>query len=146
MQTDPYIKFRRGELPAREQSVLAEGFRVHSDEQDAPQYAKRHVSWVRYDEHDAPLAILTADVLWDWLYVDELWVSEDCREEGLGRQLMERAEAFGLAEELQGVWLWTQSWQAEDFYKHLGYEEFTRFENFPKGYSRVGFRKRITSG
>ena len=46
-----------------------------------------------------------------------------------------------------GVWngcqwrLWTQSWQAGGFYQQLGYSEFTRFDDFPKGHSRIGFRK-----
>ena len=56
---------------------------------------------------------------------------------------MQCVEEFAADESLQGVWLWTQSWQAESFYTKLGYEEFTRFENFPKGHTRIGFRKRL---
>jgi hypothetical protein len=54
---------------------------------------------------------------------------------------MALAEEFAAAEKLQGIWLWTQSWQAEGFYRKLDYVEFTRFENFPRGHYRIGFRK-----
>ena len=80
------------------------------------------------------------------MYIDELWVSPASRGGGLGRQLMELAEEFARAQRLQGIWLWTQSWQAEGFYRQLGYSEFTRFDEFPKGHSRIGFRKPLNSG
>ena len=44
----------------------------------------------------------------------------------------EAFEAFGCG---------PQSWQAAAFYDHLGYEEFTRFEHFPEGHERIGFRR-----
>ncbi len=97
--------------------------------------------WVGADNTENVLAVLTADLLWDWLYIDELWTSSAVRGKGYGRQLMELAEEHALSQNLQGIWLWTQSWQAESFYKHLGYQEFARFDNFPKGHARIGFRK-----
>ncbi len=86
-------------------------------------------------------AVLTAELLWDWLYIDELWVSEELRGMGVGRKLMTLAEEFAASENLVGIWLWTQSWQAESFYKGLDYVEFTRFHHFPRGHSRIGLRK-----
>ncbi len=75
------------------------------------------------------------------MYIDELWVSSELRGDGLGTRLMRLAEKFAAKHSLQGIWLWTQSWQAEQFYSQLGYVEFTRFDNFPKGHSRIGYRK-----
>ncbi len=86
----------------------------------------------------------TIHILWDWIYIDELLISSKLRGEGLGRQLMQLAEEFAKSQSLQGVWLWTQSWQAEGFYRQLGYSQFTRFDNFPEGHSRIGFRKKLT--
>jgi hypothetical protein len=57
---------------------------------------------------------------------------------------MQLAEEFAISQSLQGLWLWTQSWQAEGFYKQLGYSQFTRFDNFPRGHWRIGFRKKLT--
>jgi GNAT superfamily N-acetyltransferase len=86
---------------------------------------------------------LTADMLWDWLYIDELWVDDGLRGQGLGRELMAQAEEFARLNRLSGLWLWTQSWQAAGFYQSLAYAEFARFPDFPRGHFRIGFRKCI---
>jgi len=137
------IEFRHGDLTPSERSVVSEGFGTHTDELGAPEYKKERIKWLAFDEGQEIRAALTADILWDWIYIDELWVSPRSRGEGLGRQLMLFAEEFALSQSLQGIWLWTQSWQAEGFYTHLGYNQFTRFDDFPKGYSRTGFRKKL---
>ena len=138
------IEFRRGGLTVSEQSLVSDGFHAHSEELDAPQYQKEHVSWLAHDERNDIRAVLTADILWDWMYINELWVCPDSRGEGLGRRLMQSAEDLAGAQNLAGIWLWTQSWQAEGFYTRLGYSEFTRFDDFPRGHTRTGFRKKLS--
>ena len=138
------IEFHRGELTPSEQVAVSEGFRLQTEELQAPEYIKERVKWLGVDEANDLRAALTADILWDWLYVDELWVCPTLRGAGIGRQLMQLAEAFATSRHICGIWLWTQSWQAEGFYRRLGYREFTRFENFPRGHSRIGLRKRLT--
>ena len=135
------IRFGRGELTTSEQAVVTEGFRAHSVGHEAPDYVKERVKWLAVDERDALRAALTAEIVWDWIYIDELWVSPELRGAGLGRRLMFLAEELATNKRLQGIWLWTQSWQAEGFYRQLGYSEFTRFDDFPRGHSRIGFRK-----
>ena len=138
------IEFRQGDLTSSERSAVSAGFHTHAEEQGAPEYKKDRVTWLAYDEQRDIGAVLTADILWDWIYIDELWISPKLRGEGLGRQLVQLAEEFAISQSLQGLWLWTQSWQAEGFYRQLGYRQFTRFDNFPKGYSRIGFRKKLS--
>ena len=137
------VSFKRAALTESEQAALARGFADHSREANGPEYRKENFKWLAIDEQDDLKAVLTADILWDWIYVDELWVHEELRGQGIGTQLMSLAEEFAVAEELEGIWLWTQSWQAEGFYAALGYEEFARFENCPKGHTRIGFRKEL---
>jgi GNAT superfamily N-acetyltransferase len=137
------IEFHRNALTASEQAVVSEGFREQNEDLDVPEYIRERVKWLAVDELNNTRAALTADILWDWLYVDELWVCPSLRGTGVGRQLMQLAEAFALSRNMCGIWLWTQSWQAEGFYRHLGYHEFTSFENFPRGHSRIGLRKTL---
>lgn len=137
------IEFDRTALSASEKAVVSEGFLAHSLEHDAPEYLKEQIKWIACDDQKTVRAVLAADVLWDWVYVDELWVCPRSRGSGLGRRLMQLAEEFAAAQGLEGIWLWTQSWQAEDFYRQLGYEVFTRFDNFPRGHARIGFRKQL---
>lgn len=135
------IVFSRGDLTVAEQSAVSEGFSEHSKHVAAPEYEKERIKWTVKEEKSGLLGVLTADALWDWLYIDELWISPEIREAGLGKRLMKKAEEYATSENLKGIWLWTQSWQAEGFYKKLGYTEFTRFEDFPRGHCRIGLRK-----
>lgn len=135
------IEFHREGLSVSEQSLVSDGFREHSEEHGGPEYQKARVKWLASDQDNKIQGVLTADILWDWIYIDELWVSPASRGAGLGRQLVSQAEDFAKSQELVGIWLWTQSWQAENFYRRLGYDEFARFDDFPKGHYRVGFRK-----
>ncbi len=139
------IEFCGGKLTESEQATVSEGFRAHSEERGAPEYVKERVKWLGFDDRDGVKAVLTADIVWDWMYVDELWVCPTFRGAGIGRQLMQLAEDFAVSREVSGIWLWTQSWQAEGFYRQLGYSQFTRFDNFPRGHSRIGFRKQLIS-
>ncbi|RJX75566.1 GNAT family N-acetyltransferase [Vibrio sinensis] len=137
------INFAHGALDTQKQQELSEGFESHSETQSAPPYHKEKMNWTVQDENGKLIAALTADLLWEWIYIDELWVDDRCRGSGMGRKLIAKVEQYARDNHLSGLWLWTQSWQAEGFYKQMGFEEFTRFDNFPTGHSRIGLRKTL---
>ncbi|HZS06980.1 MAG TPA: GNAT family N-acetyltransferase [Blastocatellia bacterium] len=59
-----------------------------------------------------------------WLHVDVLWVSEDLRGRGYGRQLLVAAEEEASRRGCRYAELDTFSFQAPDFYLKLGYAVF----------------------
>lgn len=136
----------KGGLSIAEQAIIAAGFARHTSNHSAPPFERKRLVWRAHHRDGTLIGVATADLLWDWIYVDELWVDERCRGSGVGKDLLERVEQYARSREISGIWLWTQSWQAEAFYRHGGYVEFTRFEDFPKGYSRIGFRKDLRMG
>ncbi|WGK80522.1 GNAT family N-acetyltransferase [Vibrio aestuarianus] len=139
------IDFITGALEAQKQGELKAGFESHSQINAAPSYNKERLNWTIQDDNGKLIAALTVDLLWDWLYIDELWVDENYRGTGIGKQLMGKAEEYSKLKKLSGLWLWTQSWQAPVFYQRLGFEEFTRFDDFPIGHSRIGLRKSLSN-
>ncbi len=139
------IELTESALDADEQRLVTAGFEAHSRLYQAPVYESQPLAWKMYSSSKELIAVLTARLLWDWVYIDELFVTEAHRGNGLGKRLMQEAELHAVNDGLAGLWLWTQSWQAEDFYKQLGYEEFCRFPDFPKGYERIGLRKNLAS-
>src|SRR5829696_7053825 len=64
-----------------------------------------------------------------WLFVNLLWVHADLRRGGAGRRLIGDAERHALAFGCHSAWVDTFSFQAPDFYKKLGYEEFARLDD-----------------
>lgn len=91
---------------------------------------------------------LTASTSYGWLLVKTLWVSDTCRTTGVGRQLMDAAEAEGIRLGCHGAWLDTSSIDARLFYEKLGYREFGRLENGPEkqptGHCRWFMKKALT--
>lgn len=73
---------------------------------------------------------------WDWLYINLMWVREDLRGQGYGRELLFKAEAEARQRGAQHAYLDTFSFQAPDFYEKQGYQEFGKLTDFPKGHTR----------
>jgi len=134
-----------GHLDKNKQQSITAGLESHSKESSAPSYQKDRINWLMYENSEVFIGALTADILWDWIYIDELWVDMNYRGTGIGKKLMDKAEEYAISRSMTGLWLWTQSWQAAKFYAQLGYEEFTRFDDFPKGHQRIGLRKQVSS-
>ncbi len=78
-----------------------------------------------------------------WLHITELWLDKSARGFGLGRRLIEAAETEARADDCRYVHLDTHSFQAPEFYKKLGYEEFGRLKNSPIGHEQIFFWKRL---
>ena len=135
------IEFQSTSLTPEQQKIVGEGFDHYNTNKGAPLYDKNYISWVVYNDKNILIGTITAEILWDWMYLDELWVMDIYCNQNYGTKLLQAAESFAKSNKLIGTWLWTQSWQAKGFYEKLGYSIFTEFENFPKGHKRIGLKK-----
>lgn len=77
------------------------------------------------------------------LYVSTVFVDENCRRMGYGRQLMEEMEKRAKAMGANTIRLDTFSWQGKDFYQALGYRQVGYYQNEEDGYEEYFFLKRI---
>jgi GNAT superfamily N-acetyltransferase len=75
--------------------------------------------------------------------VAHLWVHESQRGRGLGRVLLQAAEAEAARRGCEQVVLATHSFQAPAFYERLGYEMHAVIHGQPKGYANVIYLKRL---
>ena len=73
----------------------------------------------------------------------ELLALGAARGQGLGRQVMEMAEAEARRSGLRGIWLDTFTFQAPGFYAKLGFEEFGRIAEYMPGHDRIFYVKRF---
>jgi GNAT superfamily N-acetyltransferase len=86
---------------------------------------------------------LLGDIWGGWLEIKILWLEESLRGSGLGRSLMDTAEDEARAAGCRYARLDSHSFQAPDFYKKLGYEEFGRLKDSPLGHEQVFLWKRL---
>ena len=75
--------------------------------------------------------------------VEWLWVSAPIRGRGHGSGLMRAFEAESRQRGCRAIRVHTYSFQAPDFYRHLGYEEIGYAEDTPIGYGEHFYAKRL---
>lgn len=77
------------------------------------------------------------------LYVDILFVDENCRRKGYGTTLVKEMERQAKILGINTIRLDTFDWQGTAFYKALGYQEVGNYTNEEDGFSESFFVKRI---
>lgn len=86
---------------------------------------------------------LRGQTYWSWCTIDVLSVATPYRRQGIGSRLLAKAEEIARARDCVGIRLDTTTFQAPDFYRHHGYAEFGRIEDYPPGHTRIWFMKRF---
>ena len=72
---------------------------------------------------------IVAEAYYGWMEVILLWIDEGYRGQGIGRTLIERAEAEARARGVTRIYLDTFSFQAPGFYKKMGFRGFGRLDD-----------------
>ncbi len=80
---------------------------------------------------------------YEWLFVEWLVVPEQLRGQGLGLQMMQKAEAEARSRKCIGMWLDTFEFQARGFYEKLGFSVIGQVEDLPRGSRRDFMQKRL---
>jgi ribosomal protein S18 acetylase RimI-like enzyme len=86
---------------------------------------------------------------WTWAqtgFVQTLWIREDLRGRGLGAQLLATAEIEAARRGCREMHLDSHSYQAPDFYRHLGYEVIGELPGWPGDTTRIFLRKTLPIG
>jgi ribosomal protein S18 acetylase RimI-like enzyme len=95
------------------------------------------------DASGVVLGGLLGSTHWNHFFVSALFVHERFRRIGIGRELMQQAEAQALARGCDAIFLDTFDFQARGFYEKLGFEVFGVLENYPPGHKRFYMVKQI---
>ena len=80
---------------------------------------------------------------WNHFFVAAVFVDQQCRRQGVGRELLKRAEALALDQGCDAIYLDTFDFQAPGFYEKLGFKVFGKLEDYPPGHQRFYLVKRI---
>ncbi|MGE0109123.1 MAG: GNAT family N-acetyltransferase [Bdellovibrionales bacterium] len=129
----------------QDETFLETALKQYAELHSCPPYKETPLSIIKRDSNGHLVAGLTAQTVWNWLYIDMLWVDEALRGQGIGSVLVAAAEKEALARGCHSAYLWTQSYEGPDFYPKLGYEKFVVNQDFPVGFQRIGFMKRLAT-
>ncbi|MBX9699443.1 MAG: GNAT family N-acetyltransferase, partial [Acetobacteraceae bacterium] len=88
---------------------------------------------------------LAGELYAGWLFIRFFYLEEALRRQGIGRAIIAAAEARAAARGCHSAWVDTFSFQAPDFYRKQGYEEFGRLDYPPRG-ERIFLKKPLTPG
>ena len=86
---------------------------------------------------------ITASIVWDWLQIDILWISDELRGLGHGHKLLEKIEDLGRTHGCKYSKLDTFEFEAREFYENHGYVVQSQTENFPQGHTQYHLTKAL---
>jgi GNAT superfamily N-acetyltransferase len=93
------------------------------------------------DENNEIKGGLIGGTYWNWLYIDALWLSEELRHKGYGKQLLKKAEEEAIKRGSTHAHLDTHDFQAVEFYKKNGYTICGQLDDLPPGHTRYLLKK-----
>ncbi|HXR02675.1 MAG TPA: GNAT family N-acetyltransferase [Pseudomonas sp.] len=126
-----------------ERLQILDPLRAYNAAQAGDGLSEKFALFIRDENSDAVLGGLHGRILYRWLFIELLVVPEQTRGQRLGSRLMDMAETFARDRDCIGVWLDTFDFQAPDFYRKHGYEQFGRLDDYPPGHQRLFFQKRL---
>jgi GNAT superfamily N-acetyltransferase len=87
---------------------------------------------------------LLGDTFWGWLHVGVLWLADNLRGKGFGRDLLLAAEKEALKRGCHSAFLDTMSFHdALPFYQKCGYTLYAELPDFPLGNTRYFLKKSL---
>lgn len=84
---------------------------------------------------------LTASTYWGWLDIDDFYLPEEFRGQGIGTSLLQTAETIAISRECTRCFVSTFEFQARRFYEIHGYYVTGRLEDYPPGSTYYWMRK-----
>jgi len=95
------------------------------------------------NENGKKLAGLTGETFGNWLCIKYLFVEEELRGAGIGKQLIAAAESEAKKRGCRYAFADTFSFQAPDFYRGLGYKDVFSLTDYPYTGARYYFTKEL---
>ena len=123
-------------------NAIQRGLHAFNQEMGGP-YDREPITVLARDAAGEVQGGLLGLTYWHWLFIDWLWLARSQRGQGIGSELLRRAEAIAGTRGCTDAYTDTFSFQAAGFWDRNGYTEFGRLDEMPRGHARQWFRKRL---
>ncbi|MBN8636521.1 MAG: GNAT family N-acetyltransferase [Anaerolineae bacterium] len=135
------IRINSEAAPAAEwEDVVRQGLYRHNRAKTGSREIVR-LSVLARDAQGQVVGGVLGESIWGWMLIETLWVHEELRGQGYGRQLMLEAEKVARERGCTHITLETFSFQALPFYQKLGYVIYGALDGFPPGQTRYSLKK-----
>jgi ribosomal protein S18 acetylase RimI-like enzyme len=134
------ISFQCRAATEKERVFVAQNLLAHTEKEIGRRVMHESYALMAYDGQRLIGAVI-GKIYSNWMHLDLVWVDESYRGNSVGSRLLDTSYQTATAAGLHGIEVWTQSWQAPDFYRKLGYENFAVFDDFIEGYKRYILRR-----
>ncbi len=122
--------------------ILKRGLTHFNEQHTGPVFKERVASFVK-DDSGLVVGGALAEINWDWMHIQGLWVDDSIRLGGWGSKLINALEQHALSHNIVNVRLETTTFQALDFYLKLGYVVFGELPDMPKGHTSYFLQKQL---
>ena len=134
------FKFENGDSTKREE--LRNLLRTYNHSKREPSESQALDIYLE-DEEGNLIAGLTGETFGNWLEIEYLYVQEDFRGQGIGSNILNRAEKEARERKCKYSFVNTYQFQAPDFYKKHGYEEVFALKEYPYTGERYYYTKAL---
>ncbi len=130
------------ENPDEAWGIIGRGITAYNNQQAGDQNAQILCFALQGPDSEIAGGII-AQIYWDWLYVDLMWMKAEIRHHGYGQRLLTLVEEEARKRGAKHAFLDTFSFQAPGFYEKHGYHIFGELDDFPKGHQRYFYTKEL---
>lgn len=102
------------------------------------------INLVLKDEEEQVIGGLIASTVFRVMHLDVLWVADEYRRCGYGRDLVLSAEKIGFENGCGASQTWTFAFQGPGFYPAIGYKHIGVYDGYPDGLTEHAFMKRLS--
>ena len=130
------------DAPGKDLLHVIQNLERYNTEQASAPFRRRTLRLFARDDDGRIMGGLFAQVTMGWLAIQILWLEDELRGKGVGRQLLEEAEGLAKESEAIGAYVETTNFQARPFYEGMGYVLFAELEDCPPGDVTYFLKKR----
>lgn len=129
--------------PAPEERLLIiDPLIAFNEAQAGPRNSKEFAFYARSQTNELVGGLL-GHTHFNHFFVSAIFVDQQFRRQGIGRELIKRAEELALQHKCDAIYLDTFDYQAPGFYEKLGFKVFGTLQDYPVGHQRFYLEKRL---
>jgi len=137
-----YLATIDNELKPVDKKVLVDGMLKHHKSSGHERKTSKHNILIKNNKGKT-LGGIMLSFLWNGMRIETIWIDKSIRGQQWGKKLIKAGESEGIKKGCTFAYTDTFSWQAPEFYKKLGYIEYGKLEDFPKGNCLTYVRKQL---